>query len=486
MALTVPDLADAALPYEAGIDSVDIDIIVAAFNRTGVISGCAVTQRAAGANDSVDVAAGTVMVAGTEVAVTGTNVVVTAAHATLARVDLVVVSNAGVVSVVAGTAADPTTSAFKAPPIPANSVVLAFVYRAPADASVTTNRIIDKRMTPLPRWVLTDIANIFSKGGQRINRDADVVALALRKFASGDTTAFLAFENEVGTTISTVNNAGRFAGPAGAAGTPTFGFQAGAGDGMYRIGTGIVGFAAGSAERLRLSATLAQFAAGIVLTADNVKRGAGSPEGAVTGSVGDAYERTDGGSGTSLYVKESGTATNTGWVAHGRGSHSKYDEVHATTQVVNTVTQTDLYSKSIAGGDMPAGALFRLVAWGDQLNNSGAGQTYTYRVKLGATTILQTANFSAPSSASRRKWTLEVWILGESSTAQRIGGRLTVSDIPGGTETMPQAQTLDFQGSNTSAEDTSTAKTLAVTIAMGTAGASIDTRLLGAVLERVS
>lgn len=42
--------------------------------------------------------------------------------------------------------------------------------------------------------------------------------------------------------------------------------------------------------------------------------GTGSPEGVVTGSVGSTYRRTDGGAGTSFYVKESGTG-NTGWVA---------------------------------------------------------------------------------------------------------------------------------------------------------------------------
>ncbi len=41
--------------------------------------------------------------------------------------------------------------------------------------------------------------------------------------------------------------------------------------------------------------------------------GAGSPEGAVTAPVGSLYSRTDGGAGTSLYIKESGSG-NTGWV----------------------------------------------------------------------------------------------------------------------------------------------------------------------------
>ena len=42
--------------------------------------------------------------------------------------------------------------------------------------------------------------------------------------------------------------------------------------------------------------------------------GAGTPENAITANIGSTYQRTDGGAGTSLYVKESGTG-NTGWVA---------------------------------------------------------------------------------------------------------------------------------------------------------------------------
>jgi hypothetical protein len=40
---------------------------------------------------------------------------------------------------------------------------------------------------------------------------------------------------------------------------------------------------------------------------------AGSPEGRYTAPIGSLYTRTNGGAGTTLYVKESGTG-NTGWV----------------------------------------------------------------------------------------------------------------------------------------------------------------------------
>lgn len=45
-----------------------------------------------------------------------------------------------------------------------------------------------------------------------------------------------------------------------------------------------------------------------------ISRGAGSPEGVKVAPVGSLYLRTDGGTGTTLYIKESGTG-NTGWAA---------------------------------------------------------------------------------------------------------------------------------------------------------------------------
>jgi hypothetical protein len=43
--------------------------------------------------------------------------------------------------------------------------------------------------------------------------------------------------------------------------------------------------------------------------------GSGTPEGKVTGNIGDEFYQTDGVAGTLLYQKNTGTASNTGWVA---------------------------------------------------------------------------------------------------------------------------------------------------------------------------
>lgn len=52
------------------------------------------------------------------------------------------------------------------------------------------------------------------------------------------------------------------------------------------------------------------------LLLNGVQFGEGTPNGAVTAKQGSLYLRSDGGAGTTLYVKESGgvtTPTNTGW-----------------------------------------------------------------------------------------------------------------------------------------------------------------------------
>jgi len=66
----------------------------------------------------------------------------------------------------------------------------------------------------------------------------------------------------------------------------------------------------GTVNYLRADATWASPTGGIVMSS-----GVGSPNGVIVGSPGDIYSNTSGGAGTTLYVKESGSATNTGWVA---------------------------------------------------------------------------------------------------------------------------------------------------------------------------
>ena len=88
-------------------------------------------------------------------------------------------------------------------------------------------------------------------------------------------------------------------------------------DRLYIYSSGAVGPAAGTQD---LGLTSTRWNVGYIDTlttgtgTTKWTSGAGSPEGVLTAAVGSLYTRTDGGAGTTLYVKESGTG-NTGWVA---------------------------------------------------------------------------------------------------------------------------------------------------------------------------
>lgn len=77
------------------------------------------------------------------------------------------------------------------------------------------------------------------------------------------------------------------------------------------------------------------------------KAGAGSPEGVVPASVGSLWSRTDGGTDTTLYRKESGTG-NTGWVATATGGGS------GTVTTVSVVTANSLSGTVATATTTPA------------------------------------------------------------------------------------------------------------------------------------
>lgn len=86
--------------------------------------------------------------------------------------------------------------------------------------------------------------------------------------------------------------------------------------GAPAVGTGGLRFLQGITDALngtsgKVATGVAQIALGIGI---NVSAGSGSPNGVVLGKPGDLYLNTAGGAGTTLYVKESGSNTKTGWV----------------------------------------------------------------------------------------------------------------------------------------------------------------------------
>ena len=99
----IPNEADAYDPRQSDVDQYDWSQLS---SINGVVSGCAVSERAAGANQSVDVSAGYVHMAGSVIEVAATNVALSAAPTGTdeARFDLITVNGSGTLTARAGTA----------------------------------------------------------------------------------------------------------------------------------------------------------------------------------------------------------------------------------------------------------------------------------------------------------------------------------------------------------------------------------------------
>lgn len=169
------------------------------------------------------------------------------------------------------------------------------------------------------------------------------------------------------------------------------------------------------------------------LTSDNIKRGSGTPEGAVTGVVGDIYQRTNGSSATSLYVKESGSG-NTGWIPHGATRMLAHSETQV-SQFASTA-EFSIVDTTVAAGTLVAGDHLRLVVAGAWLNNSGSTDSARLRFYLGGTLIADTgASISLLSNtAVWFPWRVEINMRLVSLTSTSVSGIAHTTRIAGASE----------------------------------------------------
>ncbi len=138
----IPNRPDAFDKEQAAPDSQNWEMILDGLQRTGVISGCAVTESSPAAQ-TIDVAVGVVSLVGSKISVSAQpDVAVTAADGTNPRKDLISVNSSGTVVVTAGTAADPPAI----PAIPANSVEIGVLLVPVSDNTHADEQINDTRV----------------------------------------------------------------------------------------------------------------------------------------------------------------------------------------------------------------------------------------------------------------------------------------------------------------------------------------------------
>lgn len=173
----IPNFPDATYGSQSEPDSRDFDWIAAGFEAQGQRTGGAVTAQNV-PNMTVDVALGTGTFNGTDFSwAHNAALTIAAADPSNPRLDLVVVSSAGSISAITGTAASHPVF----PDPGASVIVLAAVY-VPANATtIATANIIDKRLTisdqfllangarPLTaNWIQSGAYDIYTAGALRV------------------------------------------------------------------------------------------------------------------------------------------------------------------------------------------------------------------------------------------------------------------------------------------------------------------------------
>lgn len=161
---TIPDKGEGLNDVQSILFQEYLDVLVAGIGgATAVLSGVAVTAQAT-PGMTVAVAAGSVRSVSTVYNVVAANATIAAADATNPRLDLVVITSAGVIAVRAGTASTTPKPAARV----AGDVVLAVVFVPAAATAITNSHLVDLKV------VSSTPAGPFAHRNKIINGNFDI------------------------------------------------------------------------------------------------------------------------------------------------------------------------------------------------------------------------------------------------------------------------------------------------------------------------
>jgi len=154
------------------------------------------------------------------------------------------------------------------------------------------------------------------------------------------------------------------------------------------------------------------------------------------------------------------------------------DRDNSANEIVNTVTETDLYNFTVPANTLGTDGIIRGFIAGEYFNNSGGSRAFILRIKYGSTTMYQDISLTIPLDTNIRGFAITYEISAVDSTSvQALTGTLIIS-APGaattgyGELTLSSSLTAAFGGA--AAEDSTTALALNVTIEHDTANASLS------------
>lgn len=141
-------------------------------------------------------------------------------------------------------------------------------------------------------------------------------------------------------------------------------------------------------------------------------------------------------------------------------------EAHNGVVVGNSAVEGTLIQQALPVGLLVPGDSMLLLAHGDL--TFGVVGTLTWRLKIGATTILATPAIAYANGANAMRWMLAANIMIEATALQRVGALLSFSQLTAASWDMVNANS-QMVGYGSAAEDLSVAKNLLVTNQFGAA-----------------
>lgn len=140
---------------------------------------------------------------------------------------------------------------------------------------------------------------------------------------------------------------------------------------------------------------------------------------------------------------------------------------------VNTSTaETNLCSLAVPS-TVVAGDILRFEIVGNLLNNTGGAVNYTFKMILGATTLISTGATGFSANAARRRWVIRGQVLVVATNDQRSDWMVVVGPQ---SATLGAGSTSNFTapGYGTGAEDLTAGKNIICSVTMGTSDANAE------------
>lgn len=155
--------------------------------------------------------------------------------------------------------------------------------------------------------------------------------------------------------------------------------------------------------------------------------------------------------------------------------------------VSNTTTETDLFTFTVPANVLGTSRQILVEAHGEHLNDTGSSQTIQFRLVYGATNVFTTGAVGYSNNASGRAWIIRSTLASANATGAQSSSATVAMAAPGTVSGTLSNGSADFSisGTNTLAEDSTVAKTMALKVDLGTASASMTCRIRNATVTLV-